>query len=265
MLERNPNPAAFSLCRFVRLISLALFLTSWLGAGSAGAALVLFEDGRHLHVKDFEVVEDEVSLRFEEGGSMTISLDRVSRIIDDEFDHTPLPPPVAPAPEGKRRPARSVRTSARPAKLGTTPYDSLILAAAKEHGIDPALIAAVIRAESNFAPHAVSRKGARGLMQLMPATARRLGVRRVFDPRENIRAGTAYLAELASRFGDTAVELIAAAYNAGENAVEEHKGVPPYRETREYVRRVTGYWNASYGDGELTEARAGEPAVKPAG
>jgi hypothetical protein len=246
VLEQYPHPAAFSVRRFARLLCAALFLTSWLGVGSAWAALVLFEDGRHLHVKDFEVLEDDVSLRFEEGGSMTISLDRISRIIDDEFDHTPLPPPQPPAPEGKKRPARSVRTSARPAKLGTTPYDSLILAAAKEHRIDPALIAAVIRAESNFAPHAVSRKGARGLMQLMPATARRLGVRRIFDPRENIRAGTAYLAELASLFGETSVDLIAAAYNAGENAVQEHKGVPPYRETREYVRRVTGYWNASY-------------------
>src|SRR5204862_6523507 len=137
-----------SVRRFVRLLSAALFLMSWLGAGSARAALVLFEDGRHLHVKDFEVVEDEVSLRFEEGGSMTISLDRVSRIIDDEFDHPP-PPVSVLVPEAKKRPARSVRTSARPAKLGTTPYDSLILAAAKEHRIDPALIAAVIRAESN--------------------------------------------------------------------------------------------------------------------
>ena len=76
----------------------------------------------------------------------------------------------------------------------------------------------------------------------MPATARRLGVRRPFDPRENIRGGTAYLAELAARFGDTRPDLVLAAYNAGEHAVEEHKGVPPYRETREYVRRVLAFW-----------------------
>ena len=100
----------------------------------------------------------------------------------------------------------------------------------------------MIRAESNGVPTAVSRKGARGLMQLMPATARRLGVRRPFDPKENIRGGTAYLAELAARFGETRADLVLAAYNAGERAVEEHQGVPPYRETREYVRRVLAFW-----------------------
>jgi soluble lytic murein transglycosylase-like protein len=82
-------------------------------------------------------------------------------------------------------------------------------------------------------------------MQLMPATARRLGVRYVFDARENIQAGTAYLAQLAERFGEDAAELILAAYNAGERAVEEHGGVPPYRETREYVRRVTAFWKGA--------------------
>ncbi len=82
-------------------------------------------------------------------------------------------------------------------------------------------------------------------MQLMPATARRLGVRKPFDPKENIRGGTAYLAELAARYGDTRPDLVLAAYNAGERAVEEHKGVPPYRETREYVRRVLAFWTAA--------------------
>jgi soluble lytic murein transglycosylase-like protein len=126
----------------------------------------------------------------------------------------------------------------------SSPFSSQILEAAKQHRIDPALIAAVIRAESNGLPRAVSRKGARGLMQLMPGTARRLGVKSAFDPRENIRAGAAYLAELAERFGETNADLILAAYNAGEHAVEEHGGVPPYRETREYVRRVLALWGS---------------------
>ena len=125
-----------------------------------------------------------------------------------------------------------------------SPFSSQILEAAKRHRIDPALIAAVIRAESNGFPRAVSRKGARGLMQLMPATARRLGVRSAFDPRENIRAGTAYLAELAERFGETNADLILAAYNAGEHAVDEYGGIPPYRETRDYVRRVLALWGS---------------------
>jgi soluble lytic murein transglycosylase-like protein len=229
------------------LVALALGLA--FAPATLAAALVLFEDGRHLHVSDFEVQGEDVALRFEGGGSMTIPLELVSRIVDDEVDHTPPAAPVPPpGPEPDRKPSRSVRTADRPKKLSATPYDAYILAAAKEHRIDPALIVAVIRAESNFSPYAVSRKGARGLMQLMPATARRLGVRRIFDPRENIRAGTAYLAELAERFGETSVDLIAAAYNAGENAVDEYDGVPPYRETREYVRRVTRLWSAVYED-----------------
>src|SRR5262249_39621776 len=142
--------------------------------------------------------------------------------------------------------------------LVPSPYSPQILAAAKEHQVDPAFIAAVIRAESNGVPTAVSRKGARGLMQLMPATARRLGVRRPFDPKENIRGGTASLAELAARFGDTRPDLVLAAYNAGERAVEEHKGVPPYRETRDYVRRVLAFWS---GAGAATATAAAGPGA----
>jgi soluble lytic murein transglycosylase-like protein len=81
-------------------------------------------------------------------------------------------------------------------------------------------------------------------MQLMPSTARRLGVRSPFDPRDNIRGGVAYLAELAERFGEKNADLILAAYNAGEQAVEEYGGVPPYRETRDYVRRVLALWGS---------------------
>ena len=121
----------------------------------------------------------------------------------------------------------------------------MILAAAQEHRVDPGLISAVIRVESNFSARAVSPKGARGLMQLMPATARRLGVARPFDPAENIRGGTAYLSQLANRFGETQVELILAAYNAGEHAVESYGGVPPYRETRDYVRKVAALWDST--------------------
>lgn len=216
----------------------------------ATAALVLFEDGRHLHVSAFEVIGDQVSLTLDGGGSMSIPLSLVERIVDDEVEPRPAVREVErlAVPEKREIVRRSIRVTERPKAFPASPYQELILAAGKELRVDPALISAVIRVESNYASRAISRKGARGLMQLMPATARRLGVRRSFDPKENIRGGAAYLAELAGRFGETSVDLILAAYNAGERAVEEHKGVPPYRETRDYVRRVTGLWKAAHGD-----------------
>jgi hypothetical protein len=140
---------------------------------------------------------------------------------------------------------RSIRTFDEKAVFGA-PYFDEILEAAKAHRVDPALIAAVIRAESSFVPSAISRKGAQGLMQLLPAMARHLGVECAFDPRENIRGGTAHLAGLADRFGEADVELILAAYHAGEGAVEEFGGVPPYRETRAYVKRVCAFWQETF-------------------
>lgn len=116
-------------------------------------------------------------------------------------------------------------------------YDDLIHKVARTHVIDPALIKAVMHAESGFNPHAVSPKGASGLMQLMPVTAKRFGARDIFDPRENIRAGTLFLKYLMKKF-DNNHRLVLAAYNAGENAVLRYKGIPPYAETQGYVKKV---------------------------
>ncbi len=117
-------------------------------------------------------------------------------------------------------------------------YAPAIRTAAAKYGVDPALVRAVIHAESAFNPHALSAKGAQGLMQLMPATASSMGVRNAFDARQNIRGGARYLARLLKRFhGDE--RLAAAAYNAGPDAVQKYGGVPPYAETRVYVKRVT--------------------------
>lgn len=213
-----------------------------LSAASAEAALVVFPDGRHLKVTSFQVEPDgeSIALGLPGGGVLTISLDGVDRILDDEVDWlSPPPPPEPEAPPSRR----SVLGPGVPLPEGT-PFAREIADAAREFGLDPTLVAAVIRAESNFVSTAVSRKGARGLMQLMPATARYLGVARPFHPRENIRGGTAYLASLAKRFGATEVDLILAAYNAGEGSVEKYGGVPPYRETQGYVRKVNAFWSA---------------------
>ena len=122
-------------------------------------------------------------------------------------------------------------------RLNTTAYQAEIAEAARLHGVDPAIVRAIIHAESAYNPTALSRVGAQGLMQLMPATARRFGVTNAFDARQNIHGGVQYLAWLLKRFkGD--LTLASAGYNAGEGAVDKYKGVPPYSETRRYVERV---------------------------
>lgn|SRR5690606_4958919 len=122
-------------------------------------------------------------------------------------------------------------------RLNTTAFDEEITSAAHEYGVDEAVVRAIIHAESSFNPKARSRVGAQGLMQLMPATARRFGVEDAYDAGQNIRGGVQYLAWLLKRF-DGNLRLAAAGYNAGEGAVDKYKGVPPYDETRRYVERV---------------------------
>jgi soluble lytic murein transglycosylase-like protein len=126
-------------------------------------------------------------------------------------------------------------------------YDAAIDRHATRYGVDPVLVRAVIQVESDFNPRCVSRKGARGLMQLIPETARRYGVHNVFDPEQNIAGGVHYLADLMEMFnGDLSRSL--AAYNAGENAVVRYAGIPPYEETTTYVKRaLTVYYGKPYG------------------
>ncbi|HEU4428605.1 MAG TPA: lytic transglycosylase domain-containing protein [Myxococcota bacterium] len=128
----------------------------------------------------------------------------------------------------------------RPPHRRARTYDPLVVRVGREVGVPPALVKAVIHAESAFDPRAVSHKGAKGLMQLMPATARSLGVSDPFAAEQNIAGGTRYLRELRERFGSWTFAL--AAYNAGPDAVTKFGGIPPYRETQKYVRRVLTYY-----------------------
>jgi soluble lytic murein transglycosylase-like protein len=121
-------------------------------------------------------------------------------------------------------------------------YDRIITRAARKHDVDNSLVKAVIRAESDFDKNAVSRKGAQGLMQLMPETAKELAVKDSFDPHENINAGVRYLKRQLDNFQNN-VPLALAAYNAGENAVRRYGRIPPYKETRTFVDRVLRYWD----------------------
>ncbi len=121
-------------------------------------------------------------------------------------------------------------------------YDDVIRKLGAEHNLDPALIKAVAMAESAFNPNAFSRVGARGLMQLLPETARLVGVQNIWDPYENLEGGTRYLKQMMMRFGNRS--LAVAAYNAGPRAVAKYNGIPPYPETQTYVRRVEAFYEA---------------------
>jgi len=133
-------------------------------------------------------------------------------------------------------------------KLNHLAYADTVKHAAKRHNIDPALVRALIHAESAFKSQVTSHKGAQGLMQLMPATAKELGVNNALDPEQNIRGGVKYLAQLLHQFNGS-TRLATAAYNAGPNAVKKYQGIPPYKETEVYVERVNilhqRYKNAS--------------------
>jgi soluble lytic murein transglycosylase-like protein len=174
----------------------------------------------------------------------------------------PVPPPNAASMKAARSAADEVsqylgRDSAQSASVkiitanfrGATAtqgdIDSAIEQAAARHNVDPNLVRAVVKVESNFNPNAVSRKGAMGLMQLMPATARQLKVKNPFDPEQNVDAGVRHLKQLLESYGGD-VRLTLAAYNAGAGAVARNSGVPHYAETQNYVRRITSlYYGAS--------------------
>ena len=142
------------------------------------------------------------------------------------------------------RPTASVRCRLSPAEVmpvGSGPFDGIVVQEASRWNLDPLLVKSVIWVESCFDQYAVSRVGAHGLMQLMPATAAELGVTDRFDPAQNIRGGVTYLAQMLERF-DQNLDLALAAYNAGPGAVERHNGIPPFAETRNYVERVNAHY-----------------------
>ena len=147
--------------------------------------------------------------------------------------------------------------SSQPSHGGRLDIVSLVGRSARRHNVDPKLIYAVIRQESNYDPFAVSPKGALGLMQLMPETARRFGVKDIFDPAENVDGGAKLLRHLLDRYDEDPIRALAA-YNAGEAAVERYDGVPPYEETLDYVDRV----NRSYAAGKRSVASDAAPSTR---
>ena len=204
----------------MRLRQAALLLPLALLASSAvRAEYVVLKSGQRLTVTSYQLNGDTYRLQMA-GGFVEIAAEEVVAIEPEEiFTPVPATPAVKPL------------------------YRELVEAAAARYNVDADLITSVIAVESNFDPKAVSRKKARGLMQLLPETAARLGVRNIEDPQENIDAGTRYLRELLQKYNNNLV-LALAAYNAGPERIQRYGRVPPFAETISYVRRVKrGYEN----------------------
>lgn len=197
----------------------------------ASAEIVHLTSKKTISVDSHRIDGDLIILKLRGGGEVTCNRSLVEKIVPDEVPYV--------APE-----AADATADAAPAQDGPvvdpevfekTPYGEVIAAVSEAHGVNPMLVRALIQVESNYRPRARSSKGAMGLMQLMPATARAYNVRNPYDPKANIAAGVKHLKTLIDKWG---VELALAAYNAGEGAVKKFNGVPPYRETRKYVSKI---------------------------
>lgn len=199
-------------------IAVLCLLMVLLAPSRVRAEYVVLRTGERLHVTGYQLLGDKYRLQMT-GGWVEVQTSDVASI-EPEDVFTPIPPPP-PGSQGAVGP----------------PYREMVEAAASRYGVDAELITSVIAVESNFDPKAVSRKNARGLMQLLPETAARLGVKDVFDPKENIDAGTHYLKELLQLYNND-LALTLAAYNAGPDKVQKYGSVPPFAETVSYVRRV---------------------------
>jgi soluble lytic murein transglycosylase-like protein len=198
----------------VRVTRAILFvLTLAVVTAEARADYFVLRSGARLNVTSYQLIGERYRIQISGGSAEIAAADVIAIEPEEIFVAAPRMP------------------------LTQAPYGEMIQTAAKKYGVDPDLVFSVIAAESNFNPRAVSRRGAQGLMQLLPATASRLGVKNIFDPGQNIEAGTQYLRDLMARYqGDLVLTL--AAYNAGPGAVQRYGRVPPYNETISYVRAI---------------------------
>jgi hypothetical protein len=218
-----------------RTLFVAMLIFAWAGmAVPASAEIVHLSSKRTLSVASHRVDGDSIVLTLRGGGEVTCDKSLIEKIVPDEVPYIGAKeqePAVATAVASNGVAAPEVDR----ALLQRTPYGEVISAVSEAHGVNPMLVRALIQVESNFRPRARSIKGAMGLMQLMPATAREYNVRNPYDPKANIVAGVKHLKGLIDRLGE---EMALAAYNAGEGAVKKFNGVPPYRETRNYVTKI---------------------------
>jgi len=246
--------------RILRPPVLQILLVSslfFLSGGGARADVALLRNGRSLLVTDYRKDGDRILLVIEGGGQITLPNAQVLAIrrepapsapperlappaIADQIPGQPLlsaPEPLAVAAAGARLDADGPIEIAPGEVFDRDALRDLAARIARKHRVDEGLVLAVIEVESRYDAFAVSPRGAMGLMQLMPGTAARFAVRNTFDPVENVDGGVRYLKELLTRYSGQ-VRLALAAYNAGEDAVDQFKGIPPFRETQQYVVRV---------------------------
>jgi hypothetical protein len=219
----------------VKAARIAIAVCVCLGAGSslASAEIVFMTSGGTLSIKGHTTDGDSITLTLRSGGTVTCDKQLIEKIVPDEVPH---PDPIQEAAPLVKSPAPALALTRSP-RLRDTAYADMISAAAQTYGVDPVLVQALIQVESNYNPRSRSSRGAMGLMQLMPAVAREYNVRNAYDPAANIDAGVRKLKSLLeSMKGDLSLAL--AAYNAGEAAVGKFGGVPPYRETQNYVSRI---------------------------
>jgi hypothetical protein len=193
------------------------------GTVPASAELVFFQSGRSLSVKGHRIEGERLVLSLRNGGEIECDRSVIIKITPDEV----------PYPD----PAEALAVAVEPPALTPAPaaYAGLISTAAKREGVDVRLVKALIQVESGYQPRARSARGAMGLMQLMPETARRYAVSDPYEPRQNVAAGVRHLKVLLAKFS---LPLALAAYNAGEAAVQRYGGIPPFAETRNYVSRI---------------------------
>ena len=234
----------------IALWGLAAVASLLLGAAPARGELAVLAGGYVLKVSSFQLEGERVRFELPSGGTMLLPLSRVERIVDDEIE--------ARDEEGDGEGGGLSVSFPFPsdASVPAGPFGELIYEKCRAHDLNPGIVSAMARVESAYQKDAVSSKGARGLLQVMPATAERFGIpaRDLFVPEHNLEAALRYLRWLVERFSGEA-DLVLAAYNAGEANVDRYSGVPPFRETRSYLRKIYALLDVSGAPGSAAGAR----------
>jgi soluble lytic murein transglycosylase-like protein len=240
--------------KFSRPILFGLALLLGQLSASAGEVAVLRNGASISFLRKEDI--GSVTRLYISGGYMDVS---TAEITSFEKDEDPLPPSTSEASPSSAATTQPVAGVGAATAAQHVDIEAVVREASSRYQLDPDFVSSVIRAESNFKPHAVSPKGAQGLMQLMPSTAAQLGVKDPFDPRANVEAGTAHLSALLDQYHNDPIKALAA-YNAGAHRVQQYHGVPPYRETRAYVSKIVRDFNAK----KLAQKKAAQAAAKDA-